>query len=191
MNTSTINEMKYGTRKSSMSLNEIYFWTDTTKNWQELLNDDRFKKIIIHCLQELVRRKKIVIYGYVIMPNHLHMIWEMLEKNGKEMPHASFNKYTSHQFFEILRAECPAVIDQYKENDSPVRLHRFWQRDPLAVIMSSRKMMEQKLEYVHTNPLQEKWNLASQPEHYRWSSAVFYETGFDEFDIVTHYMNRY
>jgi len=125
MNTPTINEMKYGTRKSLMSLHEIYFWTDTIKNWQELLGDDRFKEIIIHCLQELVKRKKIAIYGYIIMPNHLHMIWEMLEKNGKEMPYASFNKYTSHQFFEILRTECPAIIDRYKENDSPVRLHRF------------------------------------------------------------------
>jgi REP element-mobilizing transposase RayT len=191
MNIPAINEMKYGQRKSLMSLYEIYFWTDTIKDWRELLGDDRFKEIIIDCWQELLKRKKIAIYGYVIMPNHLHVIWEMLEKNGKEMPHASFNKYTSHQFLEILRAESPAVVDQFKEEDSPVRLHRFWQRDPLAAMMYSRKMMEQKLEYIHANPLQEKWNLARQPEDYRWSSAKFYETGVDEFGIVTHYLDRY
>jgi len=183
--------MKYGLRKSQMSLHEIYFWTDTIKDWRELLGDDRFKEIVIGCWQDLVKRKKIAIYGYVIMPNHLHVIWEMLEKNGKEMPHASFNKYTSHQFLEILRAESPAQVNQHIENDRPVRLHRFWQRDPLAVMMYSRKMMKQKLEYIHTNPLQEKWSLTGQPEDYRWSSANFYQTGIDEFGIVTHYLDRY
>ena len=90
--------MKYGTRKSRMSLNEIYFWTDTIKDWRKLLEEDKFKEIIIECWRKLVKRKKIAIYGFVIMPNHLHIVWEMLEKNGKEMPHASFNKFTSHQF---------------------------------------------------------------------------------------------
>lgn len=191
MKISTINEMKYGQRKSHVSLHEIYFWTDTIRGWQELLGDDRFKQIIISCWHELVKRKKIAIYGYVIMPNHLHVIWEMLEKNGKEMPHASFNKYTSHQFLEIIRAESPSVVSRYKEEDSPVRLHRFWQRDPLAVMMNSRKVTEQKLEYIHTNPLQAKWNLAGTPEDFRWSSAKFYETGIDEFSIVTHYLDRF
>ncbi len=178
--------MKYGTRKSRMSLNEIYFWTDTIKDWRKLLEEDPFKEIIIECWRKLVKRKKIAIYGFVIMPNHLHIIWEMLEKNGKEMPHASFNKFTSHQFLENLRLKSVEVIDQYKEEDSPVRKHRFWQRDPLAVMMSSRRMMEQKLEYIHFNPLQEKWSLACRPEDYKWSSAKFYEEGEDEFNIVTH-----
>src|SRR5437899_2267862 len=135
IDTPTLNEMKYGTRKSQMSLNEIYFWTDTIKDWRKLLEEDPFKEIIIECWRKLVKRKKIAIYGFVIMPNHLHIIWEMLEKNGKEMPHAGFNKFTSHQFLENLRLKSVEVIDQYKEEDSPVRMHRFWQRDPLAVMM--------------------------------------------------------
>lgn len=183
--------MKYGIRKSRMLLNEIYFWTDTIKDWRNLLAEDHFKRIIIECWRELVSRKKIAIYGFVIMPNHLHVVWEMLEKNGKEMPHASFNKFTSHQFLENLRMKSPAIIEQYKEEDSPVRLHRFWQRDPLAVMMGSRRIMEQKLEYIHLNPLQEKWSLASRPEDYKWSSAKFYERGEDEFKIMTHYMDRF
>lgn len=186
----TLREMKYRTRKSRMSLNEIYFWTDTINGWQELLQDDAFKEIIISSWHELVTRKKIAIYGFVIMPNHLHVVWEMLEKNGKEMPHASFNKHTSHQFLEILRATSRLTLIGYKEEDSPVRMHRFWQRDPFAVIMDSRKKLEQKLEYIHQNPLQEKWNLAAQPQDYRWSSARFYETGEDEFKIITHYKER-
>lgn len=51
--------------------------------------------------------------------------------------------------------------------------------------------MEQKLEYIHLNPLQEQWNLASRPEAYKWSSAKFYESGFDEFAISTDYREKF
>ena len=51
--------------------------------------------------------------------------------------------------------------------------------------------MEQKLEYIHLNPLQEQRNLASRPEAYKWSSAKFYESGFDEFAILTDYREKF
>jgi putative transposase len=54
--------------------------------------------------------------------------------------------------------------------------------------MDLREKFEQKLSYIHLNPLQEKWNLATMPENYRWSSARFYMTGEDELGILTHYM---
>lgn len=186
-----LNEMKYGIRKSRMRLREVYFWTDTIKDWKILLETDHFKEMIIECWQELVKRKKIVIYGFVIMPNHLHIIWEMMEKNGKEMPHASFNKFTSHQFLKNLQTYSPSVVAQYKEEDNRERQHRFWRRDPLAVLMDSREKTEQKLEYIHLNPLQERWNLVTKPEDYKWSSARFYETGNDDFNLITHYRDRF
>jgi hypothetical protein len=57
--------------------------------------------------------------------------------------------------------------------------------------MDSKKKFEQKLDYIHNNPLQEKWNLAKSPEEYKWSSASFYHTGIDPFGILTHYMERF
>jgi len=183
-------EMKYGQRNSKMLLDEIYFWTDTIKEWNRLLEKDLYKNIIIDCWCNLVSRHKIRIYGFVIMPNHLHMVWEMLEKNGKEMPYASFNKFTSHQFLETLRTKNDAVLSAYKENDLE-RKHCFWQRDPLAIEIDSNIKVEQKLEYIHLNPLQEQWNLVNKPEAYKWSSAKFYESGTDEFAILTDYRERF
>ena len=187
----TLTEMRSGIRKSRLLLREVYFWTDTIKDWRKLLDNDSYKKMIIACWQELVKRKKIVIYGFVIMPNHLHLVWEMIEKNGKEMPYASFNKFTSHQFLKNIQLGSPSTLRPYKVDHDPERKHRFWQRDPLAVKMFSKKVVEQKLEYIHLNPLQEKWNLASRPENYSWSSARFYEKGEDDFKLITHYMDRF
>jgi hypothetical protein len=45
----------------------------------------------------------------------------------------------------------------------------------------------QKLDYIHNNPLQPKWTLAMHPEDYRYSSARYYQTGEDEFELISHY----
>jgi hypothetical protein len=56
--------------------------------------------------------------------------------------------------------------------------------------MDSPEKLEQKLEYIHFNPLQERWNLVKSPEDYYWSSARFYEEGKDDFGFLKHYMER-
>jgi len=185
-----IKELKYGTRNSKMLLDEVYFWSDTIKEWKRLLHNDIGKKIIIECWQNLVRRNKIRIYGFVIMPNHLHVIWEMISINGKEIPYASVNKYTSHQFLDHLQKSLPETLTQYKAVTQE-REHRFWQRDGLAIHVDSKNKAEQKLDYTHLNPLQKHWNLVAKPEDYHWSSAKFYETGVDEFRIITDYRERF
>ncbi len=55
-------------------------------------------------LNSLGSKGFITVYGFVIMPNHLHFLWEMLKMNGKEMPHASFNKATAHGILKDLKA---------------------------------------------------------------------------------------
>jgi len=89
-----------------------------------------------------------------------------------------------------LKVSHPDSLPHFKVDDSE-RCHRIWQRDPLAILMDTQKKVEQKTEYMHNNPLHERWNLADRPENYRWSSASFYETDVDEFGILTHYMDRF
>ena len=124
------------------------------------------------------------------MPNHIHLIWEMRQKNGKEMPHASFNKWTSSNFLKDLRLHHPHVLPYFTEKTQE-RNHRFWQRNPLAILLDTKEKLEQKLTYTHLNPLHERWNLAAYPEHYQWSSANFYLIGKDKFGILTHYLARF
>ncbi|MEA5402410.1 hypothetical protein VB776_05765 [Arcicella sp. DC2W] len=181
---------KYGIRNSRMFLDEVYFWTDTVKDWKRLFNQEKYIELIISVWQELVALEQIKIYAFVIMPNHLHVVWELLKKNGKEMPHASFNKKVAHEIVKDLKLNHPKVLSYFEVNEKE-RQYRIWQRDPLAVLMNTRVKVQQKIEYIHLNPLQEKWNLTDRPENYRWSSAKFYETGEDEFGILTHYMDRF
>jgi putative transposase len=59
--------------------------------------------------------------------------------------------------------------------------------ETLAISITSKKALLQKLDYIYYNPVRENWNLADLPEYYRWSSAAFYLSGKDEFGFLTHY----
>ena len=179
-----VNKEIKGTRNSIMSLGEIYFWTDTIHDWKPLLQSDKHKSVIIESLHHLVEQSKIIIYGFVIMPNHIHLLWYMRKNNGKETPAGSFAKFTAHEFKKHL-----SQINQlhlYK-SDKDDRAYQFWKRDPLAIPISSEKIFISKLDYIHNNPVREKWKLCLYPEEYRWSSAKFYSEGIDEFNMLTHY----
>lgn len=177
-----------GYRNSYTELNETYFWTITIRNWIPLLQDDCHKQIIIDSLKWLHERALIKIYGFVIMPNHIHMIWTQLKMNGKEFPKNSFEKFTAHEFAKRLEKENRDILQRFIV-DAEDRSYNFWKRDPLAIKLLSREMCEQKLEYIHLNPLQEKWNLSKKPELYKYSSAKFYEEQVDEFGFLSHYMD--
>jgi putative transposase len=177
-------------RNSKMELKNVYFWTDTIQDWKHLLKQDKYKQVIIDTWEDLVKKELIIVYGFVIMPNHLHLIWELNKMNGKEMPHASFNKATAHLITKDLKEMHPAVLKVFQVADQE-RSYRIWQRDPLAVLMDSKAKLEQKLDYIHNNPLQARWTLTDRPENYPWSSAAFYETGVDDFGFITDYRERF
>ena len=111
------------TRNSKLVMNEVYFWTDTIKDWKHLLKQDKYRELILATLKELVEKKKVAVYGFVLMPNHLHLLWEMLHKTGKEMPYASFNKATAHTIPKDLKEKHALVLNHFKVYESE-REHR-------------------------------------------------------------------
>src|SRR5882672_5510306 len=119
-------------RKSYMEIGEIFFWTATINQWQKLLWSDRYKDVIIDSLDYLSSEGKIDVFGFVIMPNHLHLIWRTKELNGKETAQGSFLKYTAHEFRKMLYKEDKNKLLSFRVDDINKK-HEFWQRDPLAV----------------------------------------------------------
>ncbi|MFD2287425.1 transposase [Pedobacter petrophilus] len=135
-------------RQSYIEIGQIYFWTATINKWQKLLLEDKFKEVVINSLVYLTKGKKIDVFAFVIMPNHIHLIWRINELNGKEMPQGSFLKYTAHEFKKLLNAEALSKFYVNAVNKS----YEFWQRDPVAIHLYSPEVMCQKLDYLHDNP---------------------------------------
>jgi putative transposase len=83
-----------------MQYNSTYhpqFITATILEWKDLLKDDVFKDIISSSLQFLHKEGSIVIYAFVIMPNHMHMIWQIQDGYIQNKIQQRFLKFTGQQ----------------------------------------------------------------------------------------------
>ncbi len=55
------------------------YFTATIYEWKPLLVNDSYKDIIMDSLQTLVSKKRIELNAFVIMNNHIHLIWQCLQ----------------------------------------------------------------------------------------------------------------
>jgi len=60
------------------------FLTVTCLEWKHILMEDRFKDIIMESLSFLSKAKRVCVYGFVIMSNHFHLIWQMRGDNKRD-----------------------------------------------------------------------------------------------------------
>jgi len=72
-----------------------HFFTATILEWKRLLEPDKNKDIIIDSMRFLVADKRVVVYGFVIMVNHIHSIWQMNAGGRKTKFSKRFSKVHS------------------------------------------------------------------------------------------------
>lgn len=78
------------------------FFTATIYQWNRLLSDNRHKDIIIDSLKFLVTDKRIDLNAFVVMSNHIHLVWQPLDGFTSSDIQAWFMKYTGQQLKRSL-----------------------------------------------------------------------------------------
>ena len=160
------------------------YFTATIYEWQHLLSDKRHKEIIIKSLQFLVAKKRILLHAFVIMSNHLHLIWQPMYGFTPSDIQASFMRHTARELKQSLILYNGDQLEQFKVNKYD-RMYQIWKREPLSIELFTQGVFFQKMEYIHWNPV--KADLCAYPEEYQYSSARFYHDGTDRFHMLTHY----
>jgi putative transposase len=160
------------------------FKTVTCLEWKPLLQDDRHKDIIINSLDFLTLQKRIAVYGFVIMSNHFHLIWQMMGDHKRDDVQRDFLKFTGQQIVKILRNEKSPLLSEIIV-DAKDRKRQVWERNSLVIPLWSESVFNEKLEYIHYNPV--KAGLCRYPEDYKYSSARFYELNENEWRFLTHH----
>ena len=160
------------------------FVTATILDWKMLLKPVKFKEIIIFSLKFIVNQQKINVNAFVIMNNHIHIIWQIKGSLLQENIQKSFLKFTAEAFKKELNENNTEFLKDFFVNKAD-RKYQFWQRNSLSIELYSKVVFEQKLQYIHQNPV--KAGLCNFPEEYYYSSAKYYETGIDDFGFLTHY----
>ena len=157
------------------------FLTATILEWKQLLKPDKYKAIVTESLAFLVKEKRIQVFGFVIMSNHIHIIWRCMPTDSPSKVQLSFMKYTAQLIIKDLRNFHPQVLAHFMVNAKD-RKHQIWERNPLSIEIRSNDVLFQKLAYIHQNPV--KAGLCEQAEAYYYSSAKLYIIGSCNWDFV-------
>ena len=116
----------------------------------------------------------------------MHFNWQLHEMVIRQYFQRDFLKFTARSILNFMRMIDDPLLRQLKVK-APDRKFQIWERNSLSTDIYSEKILLQKLNYIHANPVHPKWKLADLPENYQYSSARFYETGVDEFSILTQF----
>ena len=167
-----------GLRNRHRHIDERCFFVTTTCNkWKPLLLFTNAFSLIENSLNFVNEKYHAVLLGYVLMPNHIHLIIYFKSENKLSDFMRDFKKFTSIKIRQLVEESGnEAMLNSLRHKDVK-RSFQVWQDRFDDVYLNSKKVLESKLDYIHLNPLQEHWRLVTRPEQYEFSSARFYETG--------------
>ena len=166
----------------------IYFITITIIDWVDLLIRAVYKHIIIESLEYCQKNKGLIIYAYVIMSSHLHLIVSSDEDFKLEDTMRDFKKYTSKRFIEAINENAESrrewLLKKFAYASNRIKRggkYKVWMDGFHPIELSDRVILEQKLNYIHENPVIEE--IVINEEDYKYSSANSYAGGIGQLEI--------
>ncbi len=176
--------------KNKITDGYMYFLTLTVVNWIDIFTRPVYKHIIVDALQYNIQHKGLVVSGWCLMSNHLHLLAEADEGFHLSDILRDFKKFTS-------KAIIKEIIDNPQESRKKWLLNefkfagkilkrpqdfKFWQDGNEAKEIQTTSFLEQKLDYIHNNPVRAE--IVPEPEEYLYSSAKDYAGEKGLVDIV-------
>jgi putative transposase len=148
----------------------LHFITFTCYRRPPLLRSIRARNAFVQILGETRDRFGFSLVGYVVMPEHIHLL---IGEPAKGTPSTVIQVLKQHVSRRLRRKKRkPAAQLSLAFEDAAESLPRFWQRRFYDFNAWSLKKRVEKLHYMHMNPL--KGKLVDHPRDWPWSSFSFY-----------------
>ena len=169
---------------------EVYYVTDTVVDWMDIFTRPIYRHIIIESLKYCQTEKGLLIYAWVFMSNHMHMIVGSGGENKVSDILRDFKKFTSKEILRTLQVESSEsrrdwMLNRFEyagKNNKKIKNYRFWQEGNEAQEIFLNDYFNQKLNYIHENPV--KAEIVNRAEDYRYSSAIDWSGGKGLLDVT-------
>lgn len=149
-----------------------YFVSFATCFWIDVFTRQCYFSILEQSLSFCRSVKKMCVYAYCFMPSHVHLIFRAEEENPSEVLR-DFKAYTAKRVLEEIEAHPQESRQEWMlalfEQNKP---RQFWQHHNKPIELWSDKVVNQKIYYVHMNPV--RAGFVTSPEHWKYSSAKNY-----------------
>lgn len=173
-----------GDRYKITDQNAMHFLTFTVIDWIDVFTRKDYKLELVDSMNYCVREKGLIVYGWVIMSNHMHVIWEAKEGYQLSAIIRDYKKFTAKRIIKMIEdgheSRKEWMLEKFEFTGNKLKRiskYKFWQDSNHAIYLGEfdTKMLEQKLDYIHNNPV--KAILVHNPEDYVFSSAIDYVDG--------------
>lgn len=167
----------------------LYFLTMTVVDWVDIFTRPVYKHLLLDSLKYCQQEKGLEVYSWCLMSNHLHLIASA--KEGFNLPDIlrDFKKFTSKAILKAVQEENESrrdwLLNRFEyagANDNKIKNYKFWQDGNEAKEITSNNFLEQKLDYIHQNPVRAE--IVSEPEYYLYSSARDYAGEIGLLDVI-------
>ena len=155
----------------------LYFVTYTVIEWIDIFTRNIYRDLLLDSWQYCTRKKGLVIHAWCIMTNHVHMIIssEKQELSDIMRDMKSFTSTNLRKSISENESRKKWILKLMKEagtKNNNNKDFQFWQQNNHPQILDSNYLIEQKLDYIHNNPV--KAGFVESPEDYLYSSARDY-----------------
>ncbi|MFV8376615.1 REP-associated tyrosine transposase [Flavobacterium sp. LB1P62] len=155
-----------------------HYITATVVDWIDIFTRQNYRDSIIESLDYCIKNKGMILYGYVIMSNHIHLIIQSQDGKLSDLIR-DFKKFTAKNILDKIQAVPESrkewMLERFKlaaEKHTRNKNYQFWQYGNHAEEIYSNKFMWSKLDYIHLNPV--RAGLVEKASHYIYSSASNY-----------------
>lgn len=158
----------------------LYFVSFAVVQWLDVFTRNEYKEIILESLTYCQKEKEMEIYAWCIMTNHVHLIFRSTGKQNPELLLGDFKRFTSKKIVQAIienpkesrKENLLSVFKSEAQKSSNVKGYQFWRHDNKPIELWSNKVIDEKVNYIHNNPVEA--GLVIKPEHYIYSSALDY-----------------
>ena len=182
-----------GDRYKISDQNAMHFLTFTVTEWVDVFTRKDYKLVLVDSMNYCVKQKGLIVFGWVIMSNHMHVIWEAKEGYNLSDIIRDFKKFTAKQILKMIREDSESrrnwmltIFQKEGKRLKRISKYKFWKDSNHAIYLGPNDMgmLEQKLNYIHDNPV--KAMLVYNAEDYIFSSASDYagETGLIKVTLI-------
>lgn len=158
-----------------------HFLTFTVCGWIDLFSRQVYRDIVLDALRFAQSNNQVILYGYVIMSNHIHLIAKADEYQKKTLSDIirDFKKFTHRKMIPIIESDIESrrqwMLHQftyYGSSNPNNESKQIWSNDNHPEICYSNEFTFIKLRYIHENPV--RAGIVRKPEDYIYSSAPNY-----------------
>ena len=150
-----------------------HFITTSCYRRLPLLGNPRSRDLFLRVLESVRRRYDFVVTGYVVMPEHVHLLISEPRRGDPSVVMKALKQGFARRLLGRLRRR--NNLKQLSLWQAPVELGRIWQPRFYDFVVFSEKKRVEKLRYMHRNPV--KRGLVLEPEQWIWSSSRHYAYG--------------